>query len=109
MITAPLGETNEEFYQNIYTGQRLHLQRMVEPSEGGPHWICRMCTFSNHPLLNNCEECGMIKCAQRGTSESDPDNTSLLLDKHFLNPPLQNQIVYKNNLVSTDFINNNST
>ncbi|KAL0275341.1 UNVERIFIED_CONTAM: hypothetical protein PYX00_003215 [Menopon gallinae] len=46
----PLGETNEEFYRNIYTGQRF--QR-----EGS--WSCQLCTFRNHPLLSICEECEM--------------------------------------------------
>lgn len=57
----PLGETDEEFYRNIYTGQRLQ-------SEG--HWSCHVCTFRNHPLLSVCEECEMPRLSL-GTSTSD--------------------------------------
>ncbi|EEB13946.1 hypothetical protein Phum_PHUM268290 [Pediculus humanus corporis] len=46
----PLGETNEEFYNNIYTGQVLQREE---------YWNCQLCTFRNHPLLNVCEECEM--------------------------------------------------
>ncbi|XP_070166330.1 TGF-beta-activated kinase 1 and MAP3K7-binding protein 3 isoform X1 [Polyergus mexicanus] len=78
---VPLGETNEEFYQSIYTGQPLptrplNLQppplpsqppvwRLEEPTiasdneRDGPSWVCTMCTFDNHPLMNKCEECDM--------------------------------------------------
>ncbi|KAL0275336.1 UNVERIFIED_CONTAM: hypothetical protein PYX00_003215 [Menopon gallinae] len=57
----PLGETNEEFYRNIYTGQRF--QR-----EGS--WSCQLCTFRNHPLLSICEECEMPRLSL-GTAVED--------------------------------------
>ncbi|KAJ9599457.1 hypothetical protein L9F63_010072, partial [Diploptera punctata] len=72
---VPLGETDEEFYKNIYTGQRFILPSSSqpppqrpdpgpgppgrgEPAEG-PHWTCSQCTFRNHPLLDKCETCEM--------------------------------------------------
>ncbi|XP_045523692.1 uncharacterized protein LOC123713851 isoform X1 [Pieris brassicae] len=44
----PVPEADDNFYSNIYTGQR--------PSAS---WQCHMCTFRNHPLLDKCEECDM--------------------------------------------------
>ncbi|XP_021936794.1 TGF-beta-activated kinase 1 and MAP3K7-binding protein 3-like isoform X2 [Zootermopsis nevadensis] len=64
---VPLGETDEEFYKNIYTGQQgfifppsSHLppSRPADSAEG-PHWTCSQCTFQNHPLLDKCETCEM--------------------------------------------------
>ncbi|XP_033210699.1 mitogen-activated protein kinase kinase kinase 7-interacting protein 3 homolog isoform X2 [Belonocnema kinseyi] len=73
---VPLGETNEEFYQGIYTGQPFvpRLSNLPPPlpleppawQRPGPSlnredreegWICRMCTFKNHPLMKRCEQC----------------------------------------------------
>lgn len=45
-----------EFYDNIYTGQRVS---QPGPEESGDSWQCHICTFSNHGLLNKCEECDM--------------------------------------------------
>ncbi|XP_044738462.1 proteoglycan 4 isoform X2 [Chrysoperla carnea] len=90
---APLGETSEEFYQNIYTGQHFILSaaaasrnaqrqpsfnnnRISDPQEGGPPWTCHMCTFSNHPLLSICEQCGMIRRIRRVTA-SPGDNIQI--------------------------------
>lgn len=73
----PLGETNEEFYKHIYTGQLLTRPRQrlegvnssrhnqsaaVSVGVGGgegPNWTCHVCTFRNHPLLDKCEQCEM--------------------------------------------------
>lgn len=94
-----MGETSEEFYQNIYTGQHFILSaaaasrnaqrqpsfnnnRISDPQEGGPPWTCRMCTFSNHPLLSMCEQCGMIRPVRRGTSPtSEALNELTILSK----------------------------
>lgn len=82
-----LGETNEAFYSNIYTGQPLPRpprpprppppRPFVSPTSATPTstihsstaydegahndraWCCTMCTFQNHPYLHNCEQCEM--------------------------------------------------
>jgi len=81
VLLVPLGETNEEFYQSIYTGQPLPTRPLnlppplpsqppvwqsEQPTTIGsdnerdePSWVCTMCTFDNHPLMNKCEECDM--------------------------------------------------
>ena len=92
-ILVPLGETNEEFYQSIYTGQQyipqapseeytgqqyipqrpseeppplpsqppawetVSSQAEVQDEADGPSWVCKKCTFDNHPLMDKCEEC----------------------------------------------------
>lgn len=92
VLSVPLGETNEEFYQGIYTGQSLltrppNLQPPRLPSQppawrpeqpttiandndrderDEPSWVCTMCTFDNHPLMNKCEECDMPRLLNRG-------------------------------------------
>jgi len=90
---VPLGETNEDFYQGIYTSQTLstrlpsNLQPPRLPSQppawrpeqpttaasdndreerDEPSWVCNMCTFDNHPLMNKCEECDMPRLLNRG-------------------------------------------
>ncbi|XP_046674122.1 TGF-beta-activated kinase 1 and MAP3K7-binding protein 3 isoform X2 [Homalodisca vitripennis] len=67
--TLLLGETNEEFYKNIYRGQLFPRQSvrqrpvaMAGASGGGGeghNWTCHVCTFHNHPALNKCEQCDM--------------------------------------------------
>ncbi|XP_018333228.1 mitogen-activated protein kinase kinase kinase 7-interacting protein 3 homolog isoform X2 [Agrilus planipennis] len=84
---VPLGETNEEFYRNIYTGQRgpLTIERPfsnrrlqyqgpspVAVSEvDGPKWNCPVCTFQNHPLLNKCEQCEMPRILHVSAAPGD--------------------------------------
>ncbi|XP_025152624.1 TGF-beta-activated kinase 1 and MAP3K7-binding protein 2 isoform X2 [Harpegnathos saltator] len=95
---VPLGETNEEFYQGIYTGQPLPTRVPTSsnpppplPSQppawmresrsttiaqhdndreerDGPSWVCTMCTFDNHPLMNKCEECDMPRLLDNGNA-----------------------------------------
>lgn len=95
---------HEDFYQNIYTGQRgrlsLDLPRLrgsrrqfpehpllVEFQENeGPKWNCPMCTFLNHPDLDHCEQCDMPRILH-GKSPSNPN----ILNVH-RNPP-HNSIV----------------
>ncbi|XP_054268976.1 TGF-beta-activated kinase 1 and MAP3K7-binding protein 3-like isoform X1 [Macrosteles quadrilineatus] len=66
--TLPLGETNEEFYKNIYRGQLFPRQAVRQRPTTAPavtvvgegrHWTCHVCTFHNHPALNKCEQCDM--------------------------------------------------
>ncbi|CAB3380890.1 Hypothetical predicted protein [Cloeon dipterum] len=81
--TVPLGETDEEFYQNISPEHRTttitenqqfqsswRLRNEIrgatprtggpeEEDEDGPHWTCSVCTFRNHPALRKCEQCEM--------------------------------------------------
>ncbi|KAJ8680361.1 hypothetical protein QAD02_016148 [Eretmocerus hayati] len=75
---VPLGETNAEFYQSIYTGQQYTPQSSnmppplpsqppaweprpsrndIEEDVDGPSWVCQRCTFDNHFLMNKCEQC----------------------------------------------------
>ena len=94
---VPLGETNEEFYQDIYTGQPLPPRSATsnppplpmqppawQPELGGnavdgdergdgPSWVCRMCTFDNHPLMNKCEQCDMPRLLDRGNAGGTQD------------------------------------
>ncbi|XP_063984597.1 TGF-beta-activated kinase 1 and MAP3K7-binding protein 2 isoform X2 [Diachasmimorpha longicaudata] len=94
---VPFGETNEEFYQGIYTGQSLNIPSFtsrprpplpavppawepqgprIHPSNhdrddrDGPSWVCRMCTFDNHPLMDKCEQCDMPKFRLPDTGET---------------------------------------
>ncbi|XP_029050699.1 TGF-beta-activated kinase 1 and MAP3K7-binding protein 3-like isoform X10 [Osmia bicornis bicornis] len=90
-LRVPLGETNEKFYQHIYTGQPLPSRATSSnpppplPSQppawqpeltgnndtderDGPSWICRMCTFKNHPLMNKCEQCDMPRLLDHGNT-----------------------------------------
>lgn len=88
----PLGETNEEFYKHIYTGQLLTRSRQrlegggysrhnpsAAASSGvavglgggdGPNWTCHVCTFRNHPLLDKCEQCEMPRIVPDSTAET---------------------------------------
>lgn len=82
----PLGETSEEFYHNIYTGQRgpitLGFSERVESRQNPrqtvpvemehPKWNCHMCTFQNHPLLDKCEQCEMPRILH-GTKNEPPN------------------------------------
>ncbi|KAH0946717.1 hypothetical protein HN011_000526 [Eciton burchellii] len=86
---VPLGETNEEFYQGIYTGQPLPTRLLNPPplpsqppawrpqqsaddreERSEPSWVCTMCTFDNHPLMNKCEECDMPRLLNPGGSSA---------------------------------------
>lgn len=95
-LVVPLGETNVEFYQDIYTGQPLPPRSVTsnppplpmqppawQPELGGsavdgdergdgPSWVCRMCTFDNHPLMNKCEQCDMPRLLDRGNAGTIP-------------------------------------
>ncbi|XP_069699931.1 TGF-beta-activated kinase 1 and MAP3K7-binding protein 3-like isoform X2 [Periplaneta americana] len=85
---VPLGETDEEFYKNIYTGQRGFIFPPAPPppprpntgsrrglptgdSVDGPHWTCTECTFQNHPLLDKCETCEMPRIVLAGGEMQD--------------------------------------
>ncbi|GAB0090739.1 hypothetical protein DMENIID0001_054950 [Sergentomyia squamirostris] len=112
-----LGETNEAFYDNIYTGQKLpaqvrrsrstrisqttstsqsiinhHLEVLSGRRNGltmssstsstssaavassssstEASWTCTMCTFGNHPLLTNCEQCEMPRFSAPASQSS---------------------------------------
>ncbi|XP_068983955.1 TGF-beta-activated kinase 1 and MAP3K7-binding protein 3-like isoform X8 [Bombus flavifrons] len=112
---VPLGETNEKFYQRIYTGQPLPSRSVSadppplpsqppawqpEPSgndvdreeRDGPSWVCRMCTFDNHPLMNKCEQCDMPRLLDHGntgttSAKSIDDLTASLTRLNIDSPP----------------------
>ncbi|XP_043281230.1 TGF-beta-activated kinase 1 and MAP3K7-binding protein 3-like isoform X2 [Venturia canescens] len=130
---VPLGETNEEFYQGIYTGQPYALNdnyvgggvarrspeppplpsrppvwqtpsprinqhhnnvenRREEPSNedwderDGPSWVCRMCTFDNHPLMDKCEQCDMPRLLVRDTGETQDIHIRVTHHHNFNSP-----------------------
>lgn len=74
-------DANEEFYRGIYTGQpfgprtalippplpaeppawQVPIDRGNPEERDGPSWVCRMCTFKNHPLMKRCEQCDLLR------------------------------------------------
>ncbi|XP_031832626.1 TAK1-associated binding protein 2 isoform X2 [Nomia melanderi] len=106
---VPLGETNEEFYQDIYTGQPLppsstSFNPPPLPSQppawqpdvtgnnvdreerDGPSWVCRMCTFDNHPLMNKCEQCDMPRLPDHGNAGETQDIHIRVTHHHNFSP-----------------------
>ncbi|XP_070524575.1 TGF-beta-activated kinase 1 and MAP3K7-binding protein 2 isoform X3 [Cardiocondyla obscurior] len=109
---VPLGETNEEFYQGIYTGQSLPVRppnsqpprlpsqppawrpeqpRMIasdndREERDEPSWVCTMCTFDNHPLMNKCEECDMPRLLNRGSAGETQDIHIRVTHHHNFSP-----------------------
>ncbi|KAJ3617601.1 hypothetical protein MTP99_007308 [Tenebrio molitor] len=85
---APV-DIQEDFYHNIYTGQRgpLHIEggprsrrpegRYTQPPLGafqdneGPKWNCHLCTFLNHPDLDKCEQCEMPRILHVSAAPGD--------------------------------------
>ncbi|XP_032671986.1 TGF-beta-activated kinase 1 and MAP3K7-binding protein 2 isoform X3 [Odontomachus brunneus] len=114
-LAVPLGETNEEFYQGIYTGQPLPTRVpassnppplpnrppawLPEPhptmiahqdndreERDGPSWVCTMCTFDNHPLMNKCEECDMPRLLDNGSTGETQDIHIRVTHHHNFSP-----------------------
>ncbi|XP_003694769.1 proteoglycan 4 isoform X1 [Apis florea] len=106
---VPLGETNEKFYQHIYTGQPLPSSSVSSnppplPSQppawqpelsdnntdreerDGPSWVCRMCTFDNHPLMNKCEQCDMPRLMDHGNAGETQDIHIRVTHHHNFSP-----------------------
>ncbi|XP_011701943.1 PREDICTED: TGF-beta-activated kinase 1 and MAP3K7-binding protein 3 [Wasmannia auropunctata] len=111
---VPLGETNEEFYQGIYTGQSLptRLPNQSQPpprlpsqppawrpeqsttitsdndreERDEPSWACTMCTFDNHPLMNKCEGCDMPRLLNRGSAGETQDIHIRVTHHHNFSP-----------------------
>ncbi|GAB1862564.1 Mitogen-activated protein kinase kinase kinase 7-interacting protein 2 [Camponotus japonicus] len=101
---VPLGETNEEFYQSIYTGQPLPTRPLnlppplpsqppvwqsEQPTTIGsdnerdePSWVCTMCTFDNHPLMNKCEECDMPRLLTPSDSAGETQDIHIRVTHH---------------------------
>ncbi|XP_071041707.1 TGF-beta-activated kinase 1 and MAP3K7-binding protein 2 isoform X2 [Parasteatoda tepidariorum] len=77
----PVGETNEDFYSNIFTGPNDGLalyshsgqkaskkenpvkseQILYDEDDEKNSWKCKKCTFVNHPALEKCEICEISK------------------------------------------------
>lgn len=112
---VPLGETNEEFYQGIYTGQPLPTRipassnppplpsrppawlpethsTMITHHDNdreerdGPSWVCTMCTFDNHPLMNKCEECDMPRLLGNSSAGETQDIHIRVTHHHNFSP-----------------------
>ncbi|XP_017884820.1 TGF-beta-activated kinase 1 and MAP3K7-binding protein 3 isoform X2 [Ceratina calcarata] len=103
---VPLGETNEKFYQHIYTGQPLPSRSNAPPlpsqppawqpepmgnnidrdERDGPSWVCRMCTFDNHPLMNKCEQCDMPRLLDHGNAGETQDIHIRVTHHHNFSP-----------------------
>ncbi|CAL7941339.1 unnamed protein product [Xylocopa violacea] len=106
---VPLGETNEKFYQHIYTGQPLPSRPVSSnppplPSQppawqpeltgnnidreerDGPSWVCKMCTFNNHPLMNKCEQCDMPRLLDHGNAGETQDIHIRVTHHHNFSP-----------------------
>ncbi|KYM98608.1 PREDICTED: TGF-beta-activated kinase 1 and MAP3K7-binding protein 2 isoform X2 [Cyphomyrmex costatus] len=106
---VPLGETNEEFYQGIYTGQSLPTRpsnsqpprlpsqppawRLEQPTSDNDReerdetsWVCTMCTFDNHPLMNKCEECDMPRILNHSRAGETQDIHIRVTHHHNFSP-----------------------
>ncbi|XP_071650872.1 uncharacterized protein Tab2 isoform X1 [Temnothorax longispinosus] len=118
---VPLGETNEEFYQGIYTGQSLPTRlpnhqpprlpsqppawRPEQPTtvasdndreeRDEPSWVCTMCTFDNHPLMNKCEECDMPRLLNRGSSAGETQDIHIRVTHHHNFSPRREYTLYR--------------
>ncbi|XP_066991758.2 TGF-beta-activated kinase 1 and MAP3K7-binding protein 2 isoform X2 [Anabrus simplex] len=86
---VPLGETDEEFYKNIYTGQQGYVGTRPSSRDAPPHrpdpvrqdlppdsdgregrsWTCSECTFQNYWELNYCEQCDMPRIVLAGETQ----------------------------------------
>ncbi|XP_044253594.1 TGF-beta-activated kinase 1 and MAP3K7-binding protein 2 isoform X2 [Tribolium madens] len=72
-------DLQEDFYHNIYTGQRgplnLDGRRYTQPTafqdNEGPKWNCHLCTFLNHPDLDKCEQCEMARILHVSAAPGD--------------------------------------
>ncbi|KYB26139.1 TAK1-associated binding protein 2 isoform B [Tribolium castaneum] len=72
-------DLQEDFYHNIYTGQRGPLnvegRRFTQPNafqdNEGPKWNCHLCTFLNHPDLDKCEQCEMPRILHVSAAPGD--------------------------------------
>ncbi|XP_067128771.1 TGF-beta-activated kinase 1 and MAP3K7-binding protein 2-like isoform X1 [Centruroides vittatus] len=94
---APLGETDEDFYKNIFTGplgpippvpnteglssqaisasafqSNKENKRESQNVEEKDMWKCSKCTFANHPALNKCEMCEMTRTTDSDGREMGP-------------------------------------
>ncbi|XP_066597356.1 TGF-beta-activated kinase 1 and MAP3K7-binding protein 2 isoform X2 [Prorops nasuta] len=104
-LQVPLGETNEEFYQDIYTSQPVLPSNLPPPlpdrppvwrpeptrnelveEREEPSWVCRMCTFDNHPLLNKCEQCDMPRFYDHGNAGETQDIHIRVTHHHNFSP-----------------------
>jgi len=127
MSLVPLGETNEEFYQGIYTGQPLPTRPLNPPplpsqppawrpqqsttaaddreERSEPSWVCTMCTFDNHPLMNKCEECDMPRLLNPGGSSAGMAVQQQRNNSSGVMPPISSPSLLLSSSLATRFDN----
>lgn len=46
------------------------------------NWVCRMCTFQNHPILPRCEQCDVNRCEQCDMARFDLGTTTSVMNNN---------------------------
>ncbi|CAH0563478.1 unnamed protein product [Brassicogethes aeneus] len=69
---------NNTYHQGQQQQQQQQQQRIQRPLnvqqlQQAPEWSCSVCTFLNHPDLNKCETCGMLRTTYHGRPELSAD------------------------------------
>ncbi|CAH0391690.1 unnamed protein product [Bemisia tabaci] len=94
---VPLGETNEDYYKEIYHESDSSLvwrnQNVSAQSHNSEEvgWQCNMCTFINYPALPKCEQCEMPRL----------DFESSIIASSSTHPHQSHTPVMKSNVISS--------